>query len=113
MHFLLRTGVVVGICLACAAVRADDPSLWSRTLSSTAAGTKKVWNTTVDVVTLKPVRNYFAPKKPKSDLGLGFKPDPRKKQASSSSPFGTWFQPKKTTAPPQTVGEFLSLERPR
>jgi hypothetical protein len=113
MNVLLRTFVVVGIGLAGAVCQAEAPSFWSQAASNTAAGTKKAWNTTVDVVTLKPVRNYFAPKKPKSDLGLGFKPDPRKKQAASPGLFGSWFQPKPKSTTPQTVGEFLSLERPR
>lgn len=112
MKFLLRTSAVVVLGLVGATSHADEPSLWSRTLSSTAAGTKRAWNTTVDVVTLKPVRNYFSPKKPTSNLGLGFKPDPRKKQQSSGL-LGSWFQSKPEPGPPQTVGEFLSLERPR
>lgn len=76
------------------------------------SGTKKVWNSTVDVVTLKPVRQQFAPK-PTNPFALGFKPDPRKKQqASSSGWFGSLFKP----AQPQkvrTVDEFFSLERPK
>jgi hypothetical protein len=76
-----------------------------------ASGTKKAWNTTVDVVTLKPVRQTFAPK-PKSGVQLGFKPDPRKKKPTSSSWLGGWFQPKQPKNP-QTVEEFFSLERPQ
>jgi hypothetical protein len=113
MNWVLRISVAVAIGVAGATSYAEQPSLWSRTLATTASGTKKVLNTTVDVVTLKPVRDHFAPKKSKSDLGLGFKPDPRKKQPTSSGLFGSWFQSKKSSGSPQTVGEFLSLDRPR
>jgi hypothetical protein len=109
MKRLLRMCAPVVLGLACTALSAAEPSLWSKT----ASGTKRALNTTVNVVTLKPVRDYFAPKKPKSNLGLGFKPDPRKAQPQSSSLFGSWFKPKPKSTTPQTVGEFLSMDRPK
>lgn len=113
MKRLVRSSILIVLGLVCAASHAAEPSVWSRTLSNTASETKRAWNTTVDVVTLKPVRNYFAPKKPASNLGLGFKPDPRKQAKPSSGLFGSWFQSKPKSSTPQTVGEFLSMERPR
>jgi hypothetical protein len=86
-------------------------SVLGQAASAVSTGSKKAWNTTVDVVTLKPVRQHFAPK-PKSNLGLGFKPDPRKKPASSSGWLGSWFKPKPKQGP-QTVEEFFSMERPK
>jgi hypothetical protein len=91
--------------------KSTGPGPVTQAAKAVASGTKKAWNTTVDVVTLKPVRQQFAPKQ-KSQFALGFKPDPRKKQASSSSWLGSLFQPKQPRNP-QSMEEFFSLERPK
>jgi len=84
-------------------------SSWSvgRTLSSVQSGTKKAWNKTVDVVTLKPLR---APK-PKNDFKLGMHPDVRRepeKKGWLGNPFGS-----KEPAQPRTTDEFFSQPRIR
>lgn len=87
----------------------SSSSSWSvgSTLSSVQSGSKKVWNKTVDVVTLKSLRTP----KPKNDFKLGMHPDTRRepqKQSWFSNPFGS----KKTTEP-QTTDEFFQQPRIR
>jgi hypothetical protein len=82
---------------------------WSmgRTWASVQTGTKKAWNSTVDVVTLKPLRTP----KPKNDFKLGMHPDPRRQPEQKSwfsNPFGS-SQP----AEPRTTDEFFSQPRLR
>jgi hypothetical protein len=84
-------------------------SSWSigKTLGSVQTGTKRVWNKTVDVVTLKSLRTP----KPKNDFRLGMHPDPRsqeERKSMLSNPFGS-----KTPAQPRTTDEFFSQERLR
>lgn len=85
-------------------------STTSKLWSGMASGTKRAWNTTVDVVTLKPIRRSFSKPAP-SGPQLGFKPDPRKKKQESQGVLGSLFAPKKPREP-STVDEFFSQERP-
>lgn len=83
-----------------------------RVVSTSAKVTKKAWNTTVDVVTLKPLR-AAAPAKKKSQFKLGLHPDPQKvKNAPQTGPLGTLFAPKATVAP-RTASSFFAQERVR
>jgi len=84
-------------------------SSWSvgKTWSSVQSGTKKAWNKTVDVVTLKPLRTP----KPQNDFKLGMHPDPRREPEQKSwfsNPFGS-----KESAQPRTTDEFFSQPRLR
>ena len=84
-------------------------SSWSigKTWTSVQTGTKKAWNKTVDVVTLKPLRTP----KPKNDFKLGMHPDPRREPEKKSwfgNPFGS-----KEPAQPRTTDEFFSQPRIR
>jgi hypothetical protein len=84
-------------------------SSWSigRTWGSVQTGTKKAWNKTVDVVTLKPLRTP----KPQNDFKLGMHPDPRRQEEKKSwfgNPFGS-----KEPANPRTTDEFFSQPRVR
>jgi len=83
----------------------------ARGWSTVTSGTKKALNTTVDVVTLKPVRRQFAPKR-EDPYRLGFKPDPRTKSAQSDGWWDSLFKPVNPNRS-ETVDDFFSLERPR
>jgi hypothetical protein len=81
-------------------------------LSSTAKVTKKAWNTTVDVVTLKQLRTA-APRKKPSQFKLGLHPDPQTVSSKpQTGPLGTLFAPKATVAP-RTASNFFAQERVR
>jgi len=83
----------------------------ARGWSTVTTGTKKALNTTVDVVTLKPVRRQFD-SKPENPMRLGFKPDPRKKSTQSGGWWNSLFKPVEPKRS-ETVEDFFSLERPR
>ncbi len=87
-------------------------SSWSpaRTWAGVQRGTKKAWNTTVDVVTLKPLRTP-KPQPPHSHLGLHRDPrhvEPKPGLLSSMFRSSTTEQRE-----PRTVEEFFSQDRPR
>lgn len=82
-----------------------------RALSTSAKVTKKAWSTTVDVVTLKPLR--AAPQKKPSQFKLGLHPDSQTvKSKPQTGPLGTLFAPKATVAP-RTASNFFAQERVR
>ncbi|MBA4016867.1 MAG: hypothetical protein C0483_06750 [Pirellula sp.] len=90
-------------------------SSWSmtRALSNSWKATtdvsKKAWKSTVDVVTLKPLRTS----KPKqSQFQLGSHPAIPSQSKPKQSMFGSLFAPKKPSGP-STVDEYFSQERPR
>ncbi|MBL9083077.1 MAG: hypothetical protein JNK76_14780 [Planctomycetales bacterium] len=83
-----------------------------RALSTSAKVTKKAWSTTVDVVTLKPLRAAPPQKKP-SQFKLGLHPDPQTVSGKpQTGPLGTLFAPKATVAP-RTASNFFAQERVR
>lgn len=79
----------------------------SRAWSGVKSGTKKALSTTVDVVTLKPLRTP-KPKAPNSHLGLHR--DPRTVEHKPGI-LSSLFR-KTETEEPSTVEEFFSQERP-
>ena len=90
-------------------------SSWSMTKAlsnswkATTDVSKKAWKSTVDVVTLKPLRTS----KPKpSQFQLGSHPATPSQSKPKQSMFGSLFAPKKTSGP-STVEEYFSQERPR
>lgn len=92
--------------------KTSQSSTWgmSNAWSKMATGTKRCWNTTFDVVTLKPLRRGFA-SKPEPELELGLKPDPRRKKTEPSSGIASWFRPRQPQQP-KTIEEFFNQERP-
>jgi hypothetical protein len=102
---------VAAVLVAANSVSAEE-SWMSGAWSSMASGSKKAWNTTVDVVTLKPVRRSFGKKPQHNEVRLGFKADPRKSKKPSPGLLGSWFGPK-PQADPSTLEEFFAQERPR
>ncbi len=86
--------------------QAGGPSAWQKI----STGTKKVATGTVDVLTLKPIRDKWATDKtPKRD-SAGYNIQPKKK--SESSWFGSWFKPKEEKKI-KTVGDWMAQPQPR
>ena len=78
------------------------PSTWDKISS----GTKKVASGTVDVITLKPVRNWWsADKKPTVKA-------PPIRSSSGKTGFGSWFKPKEEKKI-QTVGDWMAQPQPK
>lgn len=109
--------LVCAAMLAATTCAAADPTAWlSGAWSATASATKKGWNTTVDVVTLKPIRKSFSKKSSsKSELRLGAHPDSRKSaQKPSPSLLGSLFAPKAAEPKHQpSIEGFFAQDRPR
>lgn len=90
-------------------------SSWSmtKTLSNSWKATtdvsKRAWKSTVDVVTLKPLRTS---KPAPSQFQLGSHPATPAQSKPKPSMFGSLFAPKKPNGP-STVDEYFSQERPR
>lgn len=81
----------------------------SNSWKATTDVSKKAWKSTVDVVTLKPLRTS----KPKpSQFQLGSHPATPSQSKPKQSMFGSLFAPKKPSGP-ATVDEYFSQERPR
>lgn len=77
--------------------------------STTTTVSKKAAQTTVDLVTLKPLRTT---KKAPSQFRLGSHPDQRAMKPKTSL-FGSLFAPKSEASEPRTANEFFAQERPR
>lgn len=94
---------------------AAPSSSWSmtKTLSNSWKATtnvsKKAWKSTVDVVTLKPLRTS---KPAPSQFQLGSHPATPAPSKPKPSMFGSLFAPKQSSGP-STVDEYFSQERPR
>lgn len=85
---------------------AAGPSTWDKF----ASGTKKVASGTVDVLTLKPIRDKWStsgPTKPTPPT------PPTPVKASKSSWFGSWFKPKPPEKKIKTVGDWMGQPMPK
>lgn len=81
----------------------------SNSWKATTNVSKKAWQSTVDVVTLKPLRTS---KPAPSQFQLGSHPATPAPSKPKPSMLGSLFAPKKPSGP-STVDEYFSQERPR
>jgi hypothetical protein len=105
------------ICLASALAglapaAAEERSWVSNAWSATTSATKKGWNTTVDIVTLKPVRRAMTKEQP-SNIRLGSSNTYRKPPKPQQPGFFSSLFTSKKKSEPGTLEEFFSQERPR
>lgn len=87
---------------------ASGPSTWDKF----SASTKKVATGTVDVLTLKPLRDQWSSPSTKKTTPRVV-PQTPKPSANSSSVFGSWFKPKKEEKKIKTVGEWMAQPMPK
>ncbi len=81
----------------------------SSTWQKFSSGTKKVATGTVDVLTLKPIRDKWSTDKTPKKTSAGYNAQPKK---SNSSWFGSWFKPKEEKQI-KTVGDWMAQPQPR
>jgi hypothetical protein len=80
-----------------------------------AQGTKKVATGTVDLVTLKPLRTKSEPQtNSRKPGGAGWRFEAANKKPQKKKTFlGSLFQPKEPPKGPQTIGEWMAMDRPK
>lgn len=84
----------------------SQPSTWQKITS----GTKKVATGTVDVLTLKPLRDKWSADKTPKKTSAGYNVQPKK--SSNSSWLGSMFKPKEEKKI-KTVGDWMAQPAPR